>query len=634
MFLLITAYAVNGSECPPNTVEIVFTKSGILCATTSYIPELQHFAVNPKDVPQLIGNNPPVEHHVTVPIVPEPVVNPYDLFRQMPHLVAGTSTGINSGPQLSSSIMPIYSEPPPVRPPTADYMTSAAVAPIISAVPIVYDHINYIGSNNMNDRRPDLIDDKRLHYQRMLWEKLRRDSWAKHLLKKYQQQKQDNSQQLNNMYDMTAHNNHNNMSPYDPNLEIQHSAYIDLQKVDPKMQSHSQLPVPTNDDSSSSPSQTINEGIVYETSADDNSGNDADTGSQQTTDIDDKQTDQSSTVITNGDNSINSNQQQLKEYLNYLKNNNKRHTSDNTHRHHDLVKTSSQVPDIIRGVMPSAPIINQNRYVPSDEPIITENSYVSYNWEQLNNNDNRYQNKKLINNPMSDSNSLRVVKSDMTFGQRLTPNGQIVKQYVYNKEKPQMMAYNDNEKVSDNSVDQQNDKHNDHTYNKNTDEEVVLVTADPQQMQMIEKLEAEQQLNPHHNYNQQFDNNDNKPKLLHKFESISTNVDSNQKSNNHLPVQTNALHSYTGAIHKVRNDFRLDGNRIEYNGWQPLRRARDQLISDKNEEHRESNNDEMASASSSITNTWISKKSHNFPNFIPIVGKPENHWLSDNKSRF
>jgi hypothetical protein len=109
--------------CGPNTSEIIFTKRGIICATTDEVPALRNLAVDLSLIENLMKNP-------------------------------------------------------------------------VSTQPIIYNN-NY--GREQIDRRPDLIEDKRVIYQKMLLEKLKRDSLAKRLARNRINNNQQNVNQLQNI---------------------------------------------------------------------------------------------------------------------------------------------------------------------------------------------------------------------------------------------------------------------------------------------------------------------------------------------------------------------------------------------------------------------------------------------------
>jgi hypothetical protein len=109
--------------CGPNTSEIIFTKSGVICATLDEVPALRNLAVDLSLVQNLMTNP-------------------------------------------------------------------------VSTQPIIYNN-NY--GREQIDRRPDLIEDKRVIYQKMLLEKLKKDSLAKRLARNRINNNQQNVNQLQNI---------------------------------------------------------------------------------------------------------------------------------------------------------------------------------------------------------------------------------------------------------------------------------------------------------------------------------------------------------------------------------------------------------------------------------------------------
>jgi hypothetical protein len=109
--------------CGPNTSEIIFTKSGVICATLDEVPALRNLAVDLSLVQNLMTNP-------------------------------------------------------------------------VSTQPIIYNN-NY--GREQIDRRPDLVEDKRVIYQKMLLEKLKRDSLAKRLVRNRINTNQQNVKQNTNI---------------------------------------------------------------------------------------------------------------------------------------------------------------------------------------------------------------------------------------------------------------------------------------------------------------------------------------------------------------------------------------------------------------------------------------------------
>ena len=380
----------------------------------------------------------------------------------------------------------------------------------------------------------------------MLWEKLRRDAFIKKLIG-------SNQNQLFGIQYIDDNNNNNNN-----NNNNQQNNDLPVKTSEEQVKNSQQIPQNTytaeeNIEVEDKPNEPTNEQPLQEEQKNeeqtfsqnsDNNNND--------NDYNDNQSQES--IVQN--NKPNEKEEILKNYLQYL---NKKEDSPqeqqniDTHRdsrEYDMGSpaTNSRVPDIIRGYMSEAPTatnahtfgmkipkIKSPEYT-SEEPMHSQ-SQVSPQFQSLDGrpvNQNFMQTFRFPQNEDMDTN-LRLVGSGMSFGHRSTLKdteplkfGYGFKSYPeYNEEKAK--RFRAKSKLLAQPIFK--DK-------PTLEEEVVLVTADPNQREIIETLEAQNSRRNHR-----------------KFSNDWTGTGGSTGKN--------------AIDYQLDKDFNIDASRIEYNGWRP-----------------------------------------------------------------
>ena len=436
-------------------------------------------------------------------------------------------------------------------------------------LPIYNDNTINPNNNYINEMQrlpePEPIEDKRLYYQKMLWHKLRRDAMRK------KQAKYNQEQTYGIIYQDVPNNQ------YVPDYTYEEQQQQRVPQIVQEEQQQQQVQRPTVVFSSPPDQLTNGQAVNYQQQDRDQ------TQVEQNENINGDAQEQI-TSNDSGNNNENTNQMLLKNYLSYLRQKDSANPDDisidvnRSGRQYEVVSSTynSRVPDVIRGYMPAAPLLTnshtngqkmQDMQFGSDEPL-TSSSQVSY----------------AIERPV---NNLRMVSSEMSFGQRLAPKeyerkpfGYGYKSYDhYQEDKAKRMKFYD---IKTNLV----EKPMDIDVGMGYDEDVLVVTADPRQRQVIEKLEE-----------QQF------PRRHHK-----TLSDDWTGFNAFVPKQP------IEAPRRSRH-FRIDESRIEYNGWKPLRQKEEKSIED----------DSSALKEEMQLNLQMSA-SEPVPAIVPIIGRVSDSW--------
>jgi len=116
---------------------------------------------------------------------------------------------------------------------------------------------------------------------------------------------------------------------------------------------------------------------------------------------------------------------------------------------------------------------------------------------------------------------------------------------------------------------------------------VALVTADPRDRQLIEKLEERQY-----------------PKSNHKT-----------LSNDWFGYQPYVAKDFNDSKRKSRH-FLIDESRIEYNGWKPVRGKEEKSI----------DTEESGTQKEELMDMQLSSGSEPIPAIVPIIGRVSDNW--------